>query len=533
MACRAFPCFVASLWSGENSIGQRTFCEAKSRVYDRFGNRVAMNYVTAITGNEKSSTYEYDKNNRLVEETITGNLWTSEIAPESVVSYTYYEYDSMGNLVSKRGTESDLGSGEDKVGLNVLKTSPNNTLVEMYDYDGFNRLRQVRKGGTTAQYTYNAEGIRTAKTVNGETTQFILDGGNVIGEVNPQNQVTNYIRGASGLILSKDPSNVMRYYVTNGHGDVTGLTDTSGTVIKSYTYDAFGIEQNIDSNDTNPFRYCGEYFDSETQSIYLRARYYSPAVGRFTQQDPAMDGLNWYVYCSSNPVNRVDVTGMWDVGLRDFVESLGGTVTPHKHFGLFGLKSITVELNGKTKTYTSDDYWIGDDDRANIDNTKLRDDFFGPDTHGDPYDKHPTAQQVKSYIIYEAINAGVPPALALAVAYHESGYKQYRDDGTLNDNYGDVGVMQISRGSHGWAFNNLDIENNWQANVSYGIGVLADGYRAASAADYTGEELIKATYSYYNGGFVEAYHVYQDANVHVWEFYKKYICDIYVENLTS
>ena len=65
-----------------------------------------------------------------------------------------------------------------------------------------------------------------------------------------------------------------------------------------------------------------------------------------------MDGLNWYVYCSSNPVNRVDVTGMWDVGLRDFVESLGGTVTPHKHFGLFGLKSITVELNGKTKTYT-------------------------------------------------------------------------------------------------------------------------------------------------------------------------------------
>ena len=91
--------------------------------------------------------------------------------------------------------------GEDHVGLNVLKTSPNNTLVEMYDYDGFNRLSQVRKGGTTAQYTYNAEGIRTAKTVNGETTQFILDGGNVIGEVNAQNQVTNYIRGASEMCI--------------------------------------------------------------------------------------------------------------------------------------------------------------------------------------------------------------------------------------------------------------------------------------------------------------------------------------------
>ena len=145
---------------------------------------------------------------------------------------------------------------------------------------------------------------------------YVQCGGNVIGEVNPQNQVTNYIRGASGLILSKDPSNVMRYYVTNGHGDVMGLTDTTGTVIKSYTYDAFGIEQNIDSNDTNPFRYCGEYFDSETQSIYLRARYYSPAIGRFTQQDPAMDGLNWYVYCSSNPVNSIDPIGLFDYNSR-------------------------------------------------------------------------------------------------------------------------------------------------------------------------------------------------------------------------
>ncbi|WP_400216791.1 RHS repeat-associated core domain-containing protein, partial [Methanobrevibacter smithii] len=67
---------------------------------------------------------------------------------------------------------------------------------------------------------------------------------------------------------------------------------------------------NIDPADTNPFRYCGEYFDNETQSIYLRARYYSPVTGRFGQQDPAMaDGMNWYVYCNGNPLVYADPTG--------------------------------------------------------------------------------------------------------------------------------------------------------------------------------------------------------------------------------
>ena len=53
-------------------------------------------------------------------------------------------------------------------------------------------------------------------------------------------------------------------------------------VTKTYDYDAFGNEAEPSSTDTNPFRYCGEYFDTETGTYYLRARYYDPAVGRFT-----------------------------------------------------------------------------------------------------------------------------------------------------------------------------------------------------------------------------------------------------------
>jgi|GEM_PF-3868169 hypothetical protein len=41
----------------------------------------------------------------------------------------------------------------------------------------------------------------------------------------------------------------------------------------------------------------------------MRARHYDPTTGRFVSEDPARDGLNWFAYCDSNPVNRVDVEG--------------------------------------------------------------------------------------------------------------------------------------------------------------------------------------------------------------------------------
>ncbi len=117
----------------------------------------------------------------------------------------------------------------------------------------------------------------------------------------------SYVRGLSLVAAVQDGTRT--YYHYNAHGDVVQLTNSSGTVTKNYTYDAFGVEQNVSDGDLNPFRYCGEQFDNETGNYYLRARYYSPNIGRFTQEDPIMDGLNWYTYCAGNPVRFYDPSG--------------------------------------------------------------------------------------------------------------------------------------------------------------------------------------------------------------------------------
>ncbi len=61
------------------------------------------------------------------------------------------------------------------------------------------------------------------------------------------------------------------------------------------------------------YRYSGEYTDSESGLIYLRARMYDPQTGRFINEDPVKDGENWYVYAGNNPILFIDPFGLYYV----------------------------------------------------------------------------------------------------------------------------------------------------------------------------------------------------------------------------
>ena len=66
---------------------------------------------------------------------------------------------------------------------------------------------------------------------------------------------------------------------------------------------------------TNPLRYRGYYYDTETGLYYLQSRYYDPVTCRFINADVLLStgqgvlGYNMFAYCNNNPAGRKDTQG--------------------------------------------------------------------------------------------------------------------------------------------------------------------------------------------------------------------------------
>jgi len=119
------------------------------------------------------------------------------------------------------------------------------------------------------------------------------------------------------------------------------LTDTANDrkIRNYYCYDAFG-ESVISHEDIhNRFRFNGEQYDPVTSQYYLRARFYNPIIGRFTQEDTYYgDGLNLYEYCRNNPVLYRDPSG------HDAVNQ--GNLYKNGKYSEAEIKSIIDNLKG-------------------------------------------------------------------------------------------------------------------------------------------------------------------------------------------
>ena len=178
------------------------------------------------------------------------------------------------------------------------------------------RLDSIVNNDTTSSYLYDANGIRTRKTVGSTKTEYFTSGSTILAE-KTGSDVIWYIYDSDGEVLGFTYNGTPYYYIKNQQGDVCKVVTASSSVVASYTYDAWGkvISASGSMAQINPIRYRSYYYDKETSLYYLQSRYYDPETGRFVSSDSfvstGQDLLqnNMYAYGGNNPVNGVDSTG--------------------------------------------------------------------------------------------------------------------------------------------------------------------------------------------------------------------------------
>ena len=227
---------------------------------------------------DRREIYSYDRGrlrNRTVER---------QQDPAGSQTYTY-RYDAQGNTLS---------DGE-------------NT----YLYDCLNRIAEVQtKAGDIQKNHYDAEGLRSQMEENGKLVSFIYADREVITEEDEAGEHIRYIRGHELLASDSERARTYYHYACDELGSITDITDTNGTVLNHYAYDAFGNRTVEEETVENRFGFAGEMMDAVTGQYYLRARFYNPVIARFLSEDTYYgDGLNLYAYCHNNPVGYVDPSG--------------------------------------------------------------------------------------------------------------------------------------------------------------------------------------------------------------------------------
>jgi RHS repeat-associated protein len=265
--------------------------------------------VSNIGGSTWSADYEYDK---------AGNV-TSQTVNSTPTSFAY-----DGDLMTAKGVDSvdwDL-NGQMTTGI---------TASMMWTWDG--KLQSASAGGSNIalKYVPGFDRVYKESTVNQTTTKskYIVDptGGLslILLEINPDENDPNtsirktYVYANSHVIAQHDGfyADDIYFYLHDRLGSVRQVIDTEANVENKYVYRPFGESFASEQAETisNAFKFTGQFFDSEIEQYYLRARQYDPAVHRFASHDP-YEGtfespleLHRYLYCQNDPLNAVDPSG--------------------------------------------------------------------------------------------------------------------------------------------------------------------------------------------------------------------------------
>ncbi|MFF4219382.1 FG-GAP-like repeat-containing protein [Streptomyces nondiastaticus] len=314
-------------------------------------------------------------------------------------NYRYYTYDPAGRLLTDCAstTRADTCPATDAATTYTYdpvgnrKTQSRNGTTTSYTYDDADQLTSAASGSATRGFTYDADGNRTgagddtlrydatgrlvSATSGSDTYTFGYDAdGNRVtaGKAGKRLRTTTWdvngplatagteydAGGTQSAEYQYNPLSQIQAQTGPGGtlfhhhdqlGSVTDTTDAAGAAQSSYTYGAFGETERTDiaqNPPANPFTFAGGYAEPATPAagLYLRARDYDPATGRFTAKDPAPAAIHepyvsTYAYANNTPTRFTDPTGLKaDDPDDDHIDSFGEGVKVFGDGFLKGLK---------------------------------------------------------------------------------------------------------------------------------------------------------------------------------------------------
>jgi RHS repeat-associated protein len=266
--------------------------------------------VKGLPGEEKPS-YTYDENNRLTKSGSTAWEYDNTNNPIKIGSNTY-TYGAAGELEKSTGVTYTY----DKEGERT-KRAPTSGSATTYGYDQAGDLTSVTQPeeGTRAAikdtYTYDGNGLRATQSNSEGTRSIAWDMDESTPKIINDGQ-NSYIYGPSGIQIEQINGEGKVLYLHHDQQDSTRLlTGQSGNVEGTTTHDPYGNQIGSTGTKTTPLGYDGQYTNTDTGLIYLRARSYDPTTDQFVNADP-IQGLTLapYSYVNDNPLNYNDPSGL-------------------------------------------------------------------------------------------------------------------------------------------------------------------------------------------------------------------------------
>ncbi|UOQ55559.1 RHS repeat-associated core domain-containing protein [Hymenobacter sp. 5116S-27] len=171
-------------------------------------------------------------------------------------------------------------------------------------------------------FTYDALGRRISKRFRGRVTRWVWDGDQPLHEwqeleIGPgsgavQDLTTWLFEDDSFAPMAKLQASGAQSVVCDHLGTPLALYDAQGSVSWEAELDSYGaVHRGRGAAQACPFRYQGQYEDTETGLYYNRFRYFDPEVGLYISQDPIgladVEALHGYV---ADPLTQLDVLGL-------------------------------------------------------------------------------------------------------------------------------------------------------------------------------------------------------------------------------